>query len=169
MDKNYPLSINNVGDNTYMLLSKGHHDIHEFMKAVRKQGYDWPLGMPEHVWLKAVPNNANGGHSYFHCKQDTTGSFPATFVSEAYGEDQYPHMMMWTGDNLKDLTEFTGKALCFDEWFPTWEAFEKHVKCEGNTFKLIKPSGNEIAKVGDWIVCDQQGQMHVLTRNPKTS
>lgn len=76
-------------------------------------------------------------------------------------------MMMWTGDNLKDLTEFTGKAPCFDGWFPTWEAFEKHVKSEGNTFKLIKPSGNEIAEVGDWIVCDQQGQKHVLTRNPK--
>jgi hypothetical protein len=164
MAKKYPLRIKNVGDDTYMLMSKGHHDIHEFMRSIREEGYDWPLGTPIHVWFKAVPNNLGGGSRYHECEQETLGAFPATFVSEAYGEDQYPNMIMWTGENLKDVVDFTGKSERFGEWFSTWESFERHVKSEGNTFKLIKSSGNEIARVGDWLYRDQQGQNQVLKR-----
>ncbi|ENI4488712.1 hypothetical protein ABXZ88_004622 [Vibrio fluvialis] len=163
MSKQYPLSIQNVGGHTYMLLSKGHHDIHDFMKAVRVAGYDWPLGVPEHVWFKAAPNKEEGGSSYHRCNAKTIGAFPATFVSEAYGDDKYPNMIMWTGTNLKDVIAFTGKSPRFDEWFSSWESFEDHVKREGNTIKLIKSTGNEVARVGDWLYRDQEGQKHVLS------
>ncbi|KVD52493.1 hypothetical protein WM11_25760 [Burkholderia ubonensis] len=48
MPKTYPLDIQNVGDDTYIVMSKGHHDVHEFMRQVRADGFDWPLGMPKH-------------------------------------------------------------------------------------------------------------------------
>ena len=31
--RRYPLSVENVGEDTYILMSKGHHDVHEFMRA----------------------------------------------------------------------------------------------------------------------------------------
>lgn len=71
-------------------------------------------------------------------------------------------MIQWTGSNLKDVINFTGKSERFNEWFPTWEHFEKHVKNEANTIKIIKPEGNEVAFVGDWIAKDSMGINHVI-------
>ncbi|WP_157683063.1 hypothetical protein [Burkholderia ubonensis] len=56
MAKDYPIEIENVGDETYIVMSRGHHDVHEFMRQVRADGYSWPLGMPQHVWMRAVPS-----------------------------------------------------------------------------------------------------------------
>ena len=38
--KKYELEINNVGSDMYMYMSKGHHDIHEFMTAIEIEGTD---------------------------------------------------------------------------------------------------------------------------------
>ncbi|WP_199438561.1 hypothetical protein [Vibrio owensii] len=162
MKEKYPLKIENVGDNTYMLMSRGHHCIHEFMKQSRKDGYDWPLGTPTHVWFKTVPNNATGGSTYHDVEEGTKGAFPATFCVEAYGDDQYPHMIYWSGKNLQEVIAFTGKCENFDNWFPTWESYVNHVKNENDIFKIIKECGNEIAKPGDWIYRDKNGEHHVL-------
>ncbi|MEZ8293451.1 hypothetical protein AB6D11_06310 [Vibrio splendidus] len=77
-------------------------------------------------------------------------------------------MIQWTGTNLHELIEFTGKSERFDEWFPTWSDFEQHVKDQGDTFKIIKPEGNETAYIGDWIGKDANGYNHVIP-NPDTS
>lgn len=74
-------------------------------------------------------------------------------------------MIQWTGKNLKELIAFTGKSDRFDEWFPTWDDFEKHIANDGNRFKIIKPEGNAVALVGDWIYTDTKGQNQV-TNNP---
>lgn len=88
--KTYPLKIENVGNDVYMLLSRGHHDIHVFMGQVRADGFDWPLGVPEHCWMKTVPDNT-GEYAARYCivKAGTPGAWPATQVMEAYGEDRY--------------------------------------------------------------------------------
>ncbi len=88
MAKQYPLEVENVGGDTYIVMSKGHHDHKEFMKAVQ-DSWDWPLGKPEHVWIKSTPNNVDGG-SYFNIvDKSTRGAFPATYSWEAYGDEQY--------------------------------------------------------------------------------
>lgn len=61
--------------------------------------------------------------------------------------------MQWTGDNLRQLLAFTGKAERFDEWFDSFEAYEAHVKADGNTFKLfLRGHKTQTAHVGDYIV-----------------
>ncbi len=88
--RHYPLEIENVGDDTYILMSRGHHDPHEFMRAVRAEGYEWPLGMPEHKWLRAVPTNKLFLWCiYVFAEPYSRGAFPATYVHEAWGEDSY--------------------------------------------------------------------------------
>ncbi len=86
----YPLEIDNVGDDTYVVMSKGHHDPHEFMRAVRAEGYDWPLGMPTHHWVKIVPTRLDDyNFLYAFVEQGVKGAFPATYAHEAYGKDTY--------------------------------------------------------------------------------
>lgn len=85
MRKTYPLAPRSVGDNTYIVMSKGHHDPDEFMRAVRAEGYDWPLGKPEHKWVKTVPCRC-GEHSchYYTSDKHMHGSFHATYAWEHY-------------------------------------------------------------------------------------
>lgn len=90
MKKVYPLEILNVGDEVYTLMSKGHHEIHEFMKQVRADGYDWPLGMPKHLWMRTVPSRQDGvACLYVRARAGDRGAWPATYVWEAYGEERY--------------------------------------------------------------------------------
>ncbi|WP_175706792.1 hypothetical protein [Burkholderia ambifaria] len=90
MSKSYPLEIENVGEDTYIVMSRGHHDPHEFMRKVREEGFDWPLGMPTHRWVKRTPAN-DGDHTcwYNFVEEGTRGAFPATYAHEAYGDDRY--------------------------------------------------------------------------------
>ena len=46
----YSLEIENVGQDTYIVMSSGHHDMHDVMTH-RAGGYDWSLGVPEHCWM----------------------------------------------------------------------------------------------------------------------
>lgn len=90
LKKKYPLDVVNVGGDTYIVMSKGHHDFDEFMSAVREAGYDWPLGMPEHKWVKTTPDRTgklNGVYSFV--EQGTRGSWPATYSHEAFGDERY--------------------------------------------------------------------------------
>jgi hypothetical protein len=85
-----PLEIENVGEDVYILRSRGHHDPHEFMRKVRADGYDWPLGMPEHLWCRTVPTRKKGYNCiYVLCKQGERGAYPVTYVQEAWGADSY--------------------------------------------------------------------------------
>jgi len=87
--KHYPLKIENVGDDVYCLMSRGHHDIHIFMHRVREDGYTWTLGTPEHLWFHPVPNKQTGGSYYAHANPGSRGSFPATCVTESCLEESY--------------------------------------------------------------------------------
>lgn len=90
--KFYPLVIENIGEDTYCLMSRGHHDIHVFMGVVR-QSYSWPLGWPEHIWFRAVPDpTGNLRCRYVEASEGQRGAFPVTYVQEAYGEEGYEKM-----------------------------------------------------------------------------
>ncbi len=90
MSKQYPLEIQNTGGDEYQVMSKGHHDIHEFMRKVRADGYDWPLGTPQHLWCKTTPCNT-GEYTchYNYVNKGVRGAFPVTVAHEDYGAGQY--------------------------------------------------------------------------------
>lgn len=73
-------------------------------------------------------------------------------------ENQKPAMIQWTGKNLKELVQFTGKSPKFDEWFKTWEDFENYVHTHNNIFKIFNEDGSHIEiPVGAWIVKTPDG------------
>lgn len=88
--KTYLLDIQNVGEDMYCLMSKGHHDIHKFMRAVRVEYPSWPLGTPWHTWHRVVPDSS-GEYSFLYLEAEpgARGAFPTTWVNEAYGADVY--------------------------------------------------------------------------------
>lgn len=89
-NKAYPLEIENVGSDTYIVMSRGHHDIHDFMKAVRLEGYEWPLGVPEHRWAKVVPDKTEiHQYKYYFVNKGARGAFPVTYTWEAYDKERY--------------------------------------------------------------------------------
>lgn len=90
MADKYPLDIENIGEDVYVLMSRGHHDVHEFMKKVREEGYDWPLGMPKHIWMKTTPSRDPGYNCWYNVvPRGTKGAWPATHVQEAWGDESY--------------------------------------------------------------------------------
>ncbi|HGO6110824.1 TPA: hypothetical protein ACK3RV_005679, partial [Burkholderia cepacia] len=90
MAREYPLEIENVGDDVYMLMSAGHHDPHVFMRHARSEGYDCPLGMPTHQWVKRTPAKGGDHSCWYHIvPEGARGAFPAPYAHEAYGDERY--------------------------------------------------------------------------------
>lgn len=84
------IDIENVGEDVYILRARGHHDAHEFMRQVRADGYDWPLGMPVHTYARTVPTSKAGYDCvYALCEKAGPGAYPVTYVQEAWGDDSY--------------------------------------------------------------------------------
>ena len=80
LGEKYPLDVESVGSDTYIVMSKGHHDFTEFMTEAVTQYQGWVLGGPQHVWIKTTPTN--GGWNYIIVKEGTRGAWPATFCWE---------------------------------------------------------------------------------------
>ena len=62
----------------------------------------------------------------------------------------------WTGDNLKEIIQFTGlhpSALCW-----TWEEYEDVVKRNG--LKIFTIEGSHMATVGDMIIKGVHGEFY---------
>lgn len=84
--KEYPLELENWGGDVYTLVSRGHHPFEEFIAAMRKEYPDWPMGKPEHLYMKAVPDpTGNYICRYFPAEKGQRGAFPVTYSSEDYG------------------------------------------------------------------------------------
>ena len=66
--------------------------------------------------------------------------------------------IQWTGDNLSEVIAFTGTSERFDEWFSTWNDFERHVENSGFIFKIFTLEGVMEASRGDYIIRGVQGE-----------
>lgn len=66
--------------------------------------------------------------------------------------------IQWTGENLKEVIQFTGKHPRFNEWFSCWEDYERHVQHDGRRFKIFTLEGAMTADPGDWIIRGVKGE-----------
>lgn len=66
--------------------------------------------------------------------------------------------IQWTGNNLKEVIEFTGKHPKFSEWFKSFEEYEEYVKKDGNILKIFTLEGTMGASIGDYIIRGVQGE-----------
>ncbi len=85
--KQYPLEVQSVGSDTYIAMSKGHHDLEAFMAEAVRECPGWFLGGPQHRWCKTVPDRSGEfAHRYVFVEEGTPGALPATYCWE-FGED----------------------------------------------------------------------------------
>jgi hypothetical protein len=64
--------------------------------------------------------------------------------------------VQWTGDNLKEVIDFTGLHESARKW--TWEEYEGVVKEKG--LKIFTLEGPHWASVGSWIIKGIQGEFY---------
>ena len=84
--RTYPLEIESVGSDTYIVMSKGHHDLAVFITKAREEYPDWHLGGAEHKWCKSVPDRTGQLHCrYSFVEAGTRGAWPATYAREFAG------------------------------------------------------------------------------------
>ena len=83
--KAYPLEVESVGEDTYIVMSRGHHDLDLFMSEAVKDRPSWNLGGAEHTWIKTMPGRGTYACFYAHVPEGTRGAWPATYCYE-YGE-----------------------------------------------------------------------------------
>ena len=67
-------------------------------------------------------------------------------------------MIQWTGNNLKEVIEFTGKSDKFEKWFKSWDEYEAYVRDSGNILKLFCEGDDHYkVPVGAWIIKTPDG------------
>ena len=66
--------------------------------------------------------------------------------------------IQWTGENLKEVLDFTGKADNFEKYFKSFEQYPDFVRSDGNTFKIFTLEGVMLASVGDFIIRGIHGE-----------
>lgn len=66
--------------------------------------------------------------------------------------------IQWTGTNLKEVLDFTGKHHKFDLWFSSFEHYKEQVEKDGLKFKIFTLEGTMTADVGDYIIRGVQGE-----------
>lgn len=67
--------------------------------------------------------------------------------------EQKPEMIQWTGNNLREVADFTGVHPMFSVWFKTWEDYETYVHNHDDIYKLFDGDGNHMeVPVGAWIM-----------------
>lgn len=73
-------------------------------------------------------------------------------------QEQPVNMIQWTGSNLQEVIDFTGKSPKFGEWFKSWDEFESYVHSHGDILKLFSGDGSHYEiPVGAWIVKTPDG------------
>lgn len=66
--------------------------------------------------------------------------------------------IQWTGENLKEVLDFTGKHDKFNEWFENFKDYQNHVSNSGDIFKIFTLEGVMEASPGDWIIRGVKGE-----------
>lgn len=79
-------------------------------------------------------------------------------IITALQQERPANMIQWTGINLQEVIDFTGKSPKFDEWFKSWDEFESYVHSHGDILKLFSDDGSHFeVPVGAWIVKTPDG------------
>ncbi len=62
----------------------------------------------------------------------------------------------WTGDNLKEVINFTGLNPSATHW--TWKEYEEIVKTNG--LRIFNSKGSYSASIGEMIIKNEQGEFY---------
>lgn len=64
----------------------------------------------------------------------------------------------YTGDNLQEILDFTGKHPSWYVWFKDFEHYQREVTKDRGIFKIMTLEGALEASIGDYIIRGVQGE-----------
>ena len=68
--------------------------------------------------------------------------------------------MLYTGQNLAAVIQFTGKHPKWDTWFESWDDYVSHVDKSGGIFRILTSYGTMDAEPGDCIIEGAEGEFY---------
>jgi len=71
--------------------------------------------------------------------------------------------IQWTGTNLPEVLQFTGKHPKWDKWFKDFNEYEEFVRKDRNVFKIITNHGTVEAVPGDWVLRSPSGEHYPIS------
>jgi len=66
--------------------------------------------------------------------------------------------IQYTGENLREVLDFTGRHPDFEKWFEGFDDYQQHVEKNDNIFKIFTLEGVMEATPGDWIIRGVKGE-----------
>lgn len=132
--------LESIGSDTYLVYSRGHHDIKDFTEYVKKEYDCWGdwFGVAYHHYYRKTGNQY--GSWYEPCFSWVRGAFPVTVAQEGW-EDQ-THII--ANKILEGKLHFSiGSYYVLDHhykkgWYELWYAPNKCVATEIRTFESLE-------------------------------
>lgn len=112
--KKYPLKLENWGEHTYLVVTRGHHDLSEFEAKVRSeyQHFGSFFESAYHAYFKATPAKDGYRAYYTECSPDVRGAFPATVAQEGwltkFGTESWNRLLFKKDDIIVPLHDNLG-------------------------------------------------------------
>lgn len=101
-------------------------------------------------------DNAGENAEYFQGKVELCDDL--THIITSLQQEQPANMIQWTGSNLQEVIDFTGKSPKFGGWFKSWEEYENYVHTHNDILKLFCEDGSHFeVPVGAWIIKTPDG------------
>jgi hypothetical protein len=128
-------------------------DILKKFKSIRPQSkVEW--GEDEKIRKRIVEILDNLPGCYWYGQKEKDDSL--SYLERQKG--RRPAMIQWTGKNLKEVIEFTGKSGKFEKWFKSFDEYEAYVRASGNILKLFCEGDDHYkVPVGAWIIKTPDG------------
>lgn len=124
--------------------------------VIRIDGLYDPTRMDEDEARETAAGKAVGDAlAHIHTVED---GLEITDIINLLQQEQPNNMIQWTGNNLKEVIDFTGKSPRFEEWFKSWHEYENYVHTHNDILKLFCEDGSHYeVPVGAWIVKTPDG------------
>ncbi len=138
------------------------------LEDIQQSGIDeWVKSNIDHIPKEVGIYNIQGKGEFTEDSADysLTCIVDTSVPFKAKRKECHLNCIQWTGKNLADVLDFTGKTEKFDEWFKSFEEFEKYVLKDDSIFKIFYCSGgHKKVHVGDFLVKDKYGSIEVVNK-----
>jgi len=142
--------LENIGEDTYLIFSRGHHDLEAFTKYVKEEYSEWGnfFDVAYHHYYRKVGNQY--GTWYEPCFPFTRGAFKVTVAQEGWSDNtQFIANKIKEGKHVKSIGNYyILNHYYMKDWYEVWYALNNFVATEIRTFKSVEEAENMI---NEWL------------------
>ena len=144
-NEHYPLELENWGEDTYLVVSLGHHDLEAFTNLVKQEYSEWG-DFFESAYHGYYKQESRAGYDswYTPCCPTTEGAIPATIAQEGwkaeFGTNTWDSLLFSYEDYIVPIHNDFGEN-------PPLEQCCSYDVCKGETFRAKTLGDNAVWNV----------------------